>query len=139
MSQASAEPEPARRARIIDEFAAIRQQMMAWKPAVNPHAERFAELQQEILSWFEGDPAEKKIIAEGNLYTLPISPRQNKRTVFNIVGFLRKIGAKRYAVLVPPPLNVVEREIPKERLHLYISEERSGRRTIGEPVLRDAA
>jgi hypothetical protein len=123
------------RAAIVDEFGEISQKMALWAPPMNPHAQRFAELQLQILSWYQNEPAEKKFIAEGTRFRVPVKARKLHREVINIPKLLKIWGMKRIAELWEPPLNVVEREIPKDKHSLYILEECTGNRALGTPVL----
>lgn len=68
-------------------------------------------------------------------YQLPITPQRNKRTVINVAKFCKLLGLSKIAALWAPALNVVEKQISKDKLHLYIAEERSGPREISTPVL----
>lgn len=120
---------------VIDEYAEVRQRMLAWRINVNPHAERFAELQAEILSWCEREKGSSKLILQGDRWILPVSARQMKRSVKNVQKFIEAIGGlKVYAELMPPTLDLVERKLPADKRKEYISEERTGRRMIQEPV-----
>ena len=123
------------RAAIVDEYGEISQKMALWAPPLNPHAQRFAELQLQILSWYQDEAAEQKFIAEGARFKVPVKARKLNRTVVNIPKLLKIFGLKKIAELWEPPLNVIEREIPKDKLELYITEERTGNRALGAPVL----
>lgn len=113
--------------------------MKAWKPNVNPHTARFKELEALILSWGEKLPAGNKLIWEGHSHLVPVSARQNHRWVHDVMGFVRRVGGfKKYVELVPPTLALVESVVPACDLGKYISEELTGRRTIGEPVQNKA-
>lgn len=123
------------RSAVIDEYAEVRQRMLAWRENMNPHAERYQELQAKILSWCESEKAELKIILKGGKWSLPISARQNRRMVKNVARFIEAIGGlKTYAELMPPTLGLVEQYIPADKRAEYITEERTGRRMIQEPV-----
>ena len=123
------------RAAIVDEYGEISQKMAPWAPPLNPHAQRYTELQIQILSWYQNEPAEKKFIAEGARFKVPVTARKLHRTVVNIPKLLKIWGLKRIAELWEPPLNVIERELPKDKHSLYITEERTGTRALGAPVL----
>ncbi len=120
--------------RLVDEYVEVREKWKSWQPPVNPHAARFAELKVRILGWFEKEPADVAFIAEGKSFKLPISARERKRTLKNLPALLRKLGQKWIAENCMPTLGAVEKAIPAEKLSLYIDEERSGPRNIGEPV-----
>jgi len=119
----------------VDEYGVLEARMRAWKPNVNPHAQRFNQLRAEILTWCESDPAGENLILKGQRYTVPVSQRQNHRWVSNVLGFIRLLGgARKYAALVPPTLALVEEHVPKAERGKYISEELTGRRSVGDPV-----
>jgi hypothetical protein len=119
---------------LIDEYVECRERVKAWKPNVNPHAQRYLELQSLILAWYEKSPAEKSAVAEGNSYRLPISARENKRTVVNLAGLVRKLKLSWLLENCKVTLKAIEKAVPKEKLPLYIHEELAGPREIGEPV-----
>ncbi len=37
----------------MDEYVTVRARVMSWRPAVNPHAARFAELESALLATFQ--------------------------------------------------------------------------------------
>lgn len=125
--------------KLVDEFAEARQRCMAWTPAVNPHAARRQELEKLILSWFENSEAAEPIIAAGNRYTVPVSIRENRRTLILIPKLLKRLGQKWVVENFKPTLTSIEKALTKEELQKYMNEERSGPRTIGEPVQHQAA
>lgn len=129
-------------AQLADEYAEVRLRMMAWKPNVNPNAQRFGELATELVARQAGKPAAEQIIVEGERYIVPISPRENKRTVTKPVALyrrLKKLGEKKFLALYKITLGAIDKAIPdaKERAR-YVKEERTGPREIREPVLREA-
>jgi hypothetical protein len=123
------------RALVVDEYGELSQKMALWAPPMNPYAQRNAELQLQILSWYENEPAEKKFIAEGTRFKVPVKARRLKREVINIPKLLKIWGMKKIAELWEPPLNVIEKEVPENKHSLYIKEERTGPRALGSPVL----
>lgn len=125
--------------KIVDEFAVVRQRCMAWTPAVNPHAARRQELEKLILSWFENSEAAEPIIAAGNRYTVPVSMRENSRTLVLIPRLLKRLGQKWVVENFKPTLKSIEKALTKEELAKYVQEERSGARSIGEPVQNQPA
>lgn len=124
---------PAQRAD-VDAYVEARARWKSWQPPVNPHAARYNELQVKILAWFEKESAEAAFIAEGVKYRLPVTMRKNKRTLKNIAALFRKLGQKWVAEHCEPTLDAVEHAIAEDKLDLYIDEERTGSRTLGEPV-----
>lgn len=124
--------------RIVDEFAELGEKMAAWRPNVNPHAARFAELSAQILEFYENCPPQLPLIAEGIRYKLPITARQVKRWPINLMGFFRKIGRDAYLEMCQPTLADIEATIrDKEKRKLYIAEDQSGVRKLGRPVRKE--
>lgn len=127
------------RAEIVDQFVAIREMVKRWKPNVNPHLARFAELEETILGWYEDRPASDKIIAEGELFKLPISAGRMKSSVRNVAAFFKLIGQRKYLSFCLPSLGTINELIPKDQRKRFILTEQTGNRTIGEPVLIETA
>jgi hypothetical protein len=123
---------------LVDEYCDLRERMKAWRPEVNPIAARYAEVSALILAAYESHPAAAPIIAHGRRFDLPITARRIERKISNLAGFFRKIGRDKFLEVCSLTLGAVEREIPKDKLNLYISESQTGHRTIGEPVARQA-
>ena len=126
-------PDPA----LIDEYAELRERMKAWKPNVNPHAARYAEVSALILAAYETWPASEPIVAEGARYKLPVSARRLERKIIDLAAFFKRIGRERYLEICKPTLGAIEKEIPKEKLGLYIEGKETGPRQIGEPVQKE--
>lgn len=129
-----APPIPAIDPALVDEYCDLREKMKAWRPALNPHAARFAELGSLILASADPLPANRPIVAAGARWTLPITARRIQRSVINLAGFFRVVGRDRYLELCSPTLASVEKEIPAEQRAKYIVEAQTGHRTLGEPV-----
>lgn len=121
---------------ILDEFVQVRSRWKAWQPAVNPHSARYEELKATILGWFEKNPADVAYIAEGTSHKIPITMRENKRTVVKVLQLVRKLGLKWVAENCTPTLSAIEKsKLSPEQRKQFITEAREGPRSIGEPVL----
>jgi hypothetical protein len=123
-------------AELADEYSETRGRMQRWKPAINPDAQRFAELAAEMLTRCAAAPAAKSCVVEGATWLVPVTACQRSRVVKNVEGLVRKLGLKRIAELWTPGLGLIEKEIPQDQHGKYISESQSGRRVILEPVPR---
>jgi hypothetical protein len=127
---------------LADEYAIVRQRMMAWKPNVNPDAQRFSALANELLERHAKRPAEERIIVEGEAYKIPISPREVKRTIIKPVAlwrYLKKRGERKILAWYKITLGALDKAIPDEEERAkYVKEERTGSREIGEPVMKQA-
>jgi hypothetical protein len=121
---------------LVDEYCDLGQLMKAWRPNVNPHAARFFQLETLILAHYEKAPKEA-IIAKGTRYVLPVSARRMKRWAINLDRFFKTIGKARYIELCAPTLGAIEHEIRKDKRALYIAEDQTGNRTLGEPARAD--
>lgn len=109
--------------------------MALWSPPMNPYTQEHKELELLILSWYQDKPAKEKFIAQGRTFKVAVKAQKLKRTVVNVPKLIKVLGLKRIAELWEPPLSLIEREIPEDKLPLYIKEERSGPRALGTPVL----
>jgi len=123
---------------LIDEFADMRAKMRAWKPDVNPHAQRFGAVKQQILDCYEGADPEQTYLAEGIVYKLPISACELRRKIKDLYKVFLRLKSKRFVSLCSFTLGALEKAIPKDKLAQYIHEERTGPREIGEPVAKEA-
>ena len=122
------------RAQLIDEFAELREKVKRWKPNVNPHLARFAELEATILGWYEKTPADTAAIAEGERFKLPISACAVKRSIRNVAAFFKLVGQRKFLSICSITLGAIEKELPKDQRAKFITSEQSGARRIGEPV-----
>lgn len=112
--------------------------MMSFKPNVNPHAERFAELSIEILARHAKQPPAKRLIAEGEIYILPISPQENRSKLKNLAALFKKLGLRKFLEHCTVKLSAA-RHLPEDERKKFIVTARTGPREIGEPVLRERA
>ena len=129
-------------AQLADEFGDVRLRFMAWRPEVNPDAQRYYDLSTQLLARQEGKPAAEQLLVEGLKWAVPISACEKKRTITKPVALfrrLKKLSEKRFLALYKITLGAIDKAIPdpKERAR-YVSEERTGPREIREPALREA-
>lgn len=136
-SPARIDDSPKMRAALVDELGDLSLKLAAWRPNVNPYLPRANEIEAIILSWYEKQPPEKTFIAEGSRWKIPVTAQRRKRTVINVLKLIRKWGVGHIAELWEPPLNLIEREVPKEQHKLYIQEAHTGPRSLGDPVMID--
>lgn len=136
-------PKPARKLPLdllIDEYAEVRSRMMAW-PNVNPHAERFEELEQEILRRQENQPKDKALILEGKTFKLPVSAKRFNRWL--LAGAVEKLftrwGKDTFLSVCSPAFGVIDKLVPdKKERATYFGGDHTGARTLGEPVKKIA-
>jgi len=123
--------------KLVDEYTEVRAKCMAWKPAVNPDAARYAELQKELLSWFEGEKGDERkapALLKGTRFTVPVAARENKRTIIQIPKLLKRLGTKWIHENFKPTLKSIETVLTPVEMKKFVTEENSGPRTLGEPV-----
>jgi hypothetical protein len=122
---------PPSRAAIIDEYGELERAIAAFKPA----AQRKAELEKEIASWYEDGPAEAEFTAEGRLYRVLVSPKALKRPIFDMSKLFNLLGKAKFLQVCSVPVGAIDREIPPEKHSAFLGEERTGRRGV-ESVAR---
>jgi len=126
---------PARKA-LVDEYKRVRDKVEAWRPAVNPHAARHAEIEAEILSWVEDEAADQEILLVGNTVNVPISARRKRHTIIHLPQLFKKLGLKWISEHCKPTLGDLKKSpLPPQVLEKFIKETQDGGRTIGEPVV----
>ena len=116
--------------------------MMAWKPNVNPDAERFDELRGKLLTRVAEEPAEVPIQIHGKAFIVPISRCENKSTISDPLALykkLRRLGVEKLLELYTITLTKARKVLTEKEQAKFITTERTGPREIGEPVRKDAA
>ena len=129
-------------AQLADEFAETRLRMMAWKPALNPDAQRYSELSDELLARQADEPAEKRILIEGEKFVVPISPQENSSTITDVGAVYRVIRRKGNDILLGAysiTLAKARKLLSDQQQQKWITTERTGAREIGEPVWKGQA
>jgi hypothetical protein len=128
-------------AALADEYAEVRLRMMAWRPNVNPDAQRFGELAEELLARQLDEPAEKQIQVQGERFIVPISAQHNKSSIIDELGLYKRIrrlvGVEELVKLYKVTLSNARKVLSKTDQAKFIREERTGRREIGEPVVKE--
>jgi hypothetical protein len=128
-------------AQLADEYAEVRLRMMAWKPNVNTHAQRFAQLVTELLSRQAEEPADKLIQVQGDRYIVPISPQENRSKITDAVAVyraVRRLGLKQFLEAYTITLTAARKLLTSKQQEKWIETARTGPREIREPVLREA-
>lgn len=127
---------------LADEYSEVRQRVMAWRPNVNPNAQRFSDLAAELLKRHADDPSDQQIVVEGGRFRVPISARENDSKIIDpkaLYNRLKRFGMETIIGSYSITLTNVRKLLPKAEHAKYISTERTGNRTIGEPVLKERA
>jgi hypothetical protein len=122
-------PSPARgkqRLAIIDEFGQLQQDVDAFKPKKDRHA----ELRDQIASWYEKEPARQPFVEHGLRFTLQVSECANERTVSSMSKLFKFLGVEAFLKLCKLPLGAVDAAVPKIRHKEFLTEEPTGPRKI---------
>jgi hypothetical protein len=125
---------------LADEYSEVRLRMMGWKPNVNPHAERFGELDAELLRRAERYPPHYTLQVPGNKFIVPISAQENRTTIVDPAAVYRCVRVRGLNVLLAHykiTLASIRKLFTEEKQLQFLSTARTGPRTIGEPVLAD--
>lgn len=138
------DPTPAKElsdAQLADEFAETRLRMMAWRPNVNPDAQRFTELSTELLARQIGKPADQQILVEGEKWKVPITPQEQKTTITDrmaVYRVIRKLGVETVVETYTITLAAIRKLLTQKQQAKLLKTERTGNREIREPVLKEA-
>ena len=99
-------------------------------------------LSAEIQSWHKDSAASKGPTENGEDYQIQLSPKRNERTLrdkrraFNVL--MRALGRDGLIAVIEIPMGVLDKTIPKSAQKAFMSEERSGYRTLTVVALRAA-
>lgn len=136
----AAQPTPAKDLQLpqlVDEYTEVRSRCLAFKPNVNPDAERFAELEGEILSRVAKEKPAKRLVLEGELYRLPISPCESRTKLRSVTALFKKLGLRKFLQHCTVKLSAA-RHLGEDGKK-YLITKRTGPREIGEPVRKQVA
>ncbi len=126
-------------AQLADEYAETRLRMMAWRPEVNPDAQRFGDLGDELLRRQEDKPADQQIIVDGAVYRVPISPRENRTSIVDplaVYRIVRREGVGAVLRAYTITLAKIRKVLSEAQQEKCLKTERTGPREIREPVLK---
>jgi hypothetical protein len=130
---APAMPSDAVRRAKLDEYGEITRRLALCEP----DEERAAVLKAEIQSWHESAPADEPIVDRGERWEIQMSPRRNERSItdkrkaFNLLK--KSLGLDGVIAVIDIGLGVLDKHIPKSAQKAFVTEERSGCRTL-KPV-----
>jgi hypothetical protein len=123
--------------KLVDEYVEVRKHCAAWKPSVNPHAARLAQLEPLLteMAGFNPVQAKETFVLRGDQFVVPLSARRLKRTILQIPKLFKLLGTKWVAEHCAPTLTDLEKSsLTEKQLKSFILEEQSGQRTLGEPA-----
>jgi hypothetical protein len=101
-------------------------------------------LSAEIQGWHKDDAGDVPVIDRGHLYEIQLSPRRNERTIFSKLkawnALKKALGLHGLIALINIPMGeVLDKHIPKSAQKAFVSEERSGYRTLTVVALHPAS
>ena len=121
--------------KLVDEYVEVREKCRAWRPEVNPNAARLAELQPLLIALAGSTDPERPLTLKGKKHVVPVSRCELRRTILRIPALFRRLGAKWVAEHCKPTLTALEKSpLSPEELASFIHQDRTGPRTLGEPV-----
>ena len=116
----------------IDRYGELQRQIDLFAPVLAEHK----ELKAEIAGWFDSHPPDQPAIAQGDLWTIQLTAKENERTITDQkVAFatLRKFAGSLDGViaLINIPLgNAIDKLIPKPLHKAFLKQERTGTRSL---------
>lgn len=119
------------RATLIDEYGELCRQMDEMKPVIA----RYKELGSMLQSWYVDTPADQSVTAQGRLYSLQISPRDNQTTIKDIRKVYRVLGVAKFLKLCSITLKAVKENVDAGVYEGLVETHRTGFRTL-KTVLR---
>lgn len=126
---------------LIDECGDLRRKADLWQPNVNPHLQRLAEVEAQLLALQADADPEQPIVLEGARWKIPISAcrKQAKLIASRLPVLFKRLGQEWVLENCAPTLAAVRSAIPKDQHKSFIQETRGTVRTLGNPVLKEAA
>jgi hypothetical protein len=122
--------ETALRIKTIDEYGEVKRRLAL----AEPDEQRAKVLREQIESWHKDDANDQPVVERGLVYEIQLSPRRNERTVtdkkkaFNVLK--KALGLEGLIALLDVPFGIFDKNIPKSAQHAFVTEERSGYRTL---------
>lgn len=107
-----------------------------------PDAALAASLKDEIQERHKDGAGDQPATERGNVYEIQLSARQKKRTIvdrrkaFNLLK--RRLGIDGLIAALEIPLGILDKTVSKSEQDTFVSEERSGHRTLTVVALNAA-
>ena len=118
-------PKALTREQKIDRYGELDRQVQAFQPTAAEHQ----LLKDEIKSWYQDHPADQAAIAEGGLYTVQVSPRENESQV-DKPKLLKLVGRIEFLKLCQVTLKAVKESLGEGKLAELVTKERTGSRKL---------
>jgi hypothetical protein len=123
--------------KLVDEYSEMRGKASLWVPPVNPHAKRLAELEKQLVTITDKQPADADLVLCGSRYSVPVGPKRIKRTIENVGELFDRLAPEWIRMHCIPNLGDLDKVLkgftPEDRAK-FISESRELSRTIGAPI-----
>jgi hypothetical protein len=95
---------------------------------------RREELKALIASWYDKEPADKAFVADGKLWSVPVSERAPKREIVDMAALYKELGETKFLLLCGFRLEDADRHVSEQVRQLAIRKDRIGKRTLGRPL-----
>lgn len=118
------------RAKIVDEYGEVTRRLALCAP--DEQMEKL--LRDKINGWFENDPREGPLTANGRKWQVQLSAKRNQRTfsdkkkAFNLLR--KRLGFDGLIAVLDIPLGVLDKNASDSERACFLVEERSGSRTL---------
>lgn len=114
------------RAAIIDELGKLDAELAAMKPK----EARRKELSEQVIEWFQDEPAEKAVAASGARFTVVVSPRGNQRSILSIPKLFKRLGERTFLTNCSIALGALDNLLTKAEIGKFVGEARTGPRKV---------
>lgn len=122
------------RAARIDRYGAVCRLIETARLDLDPLEAEKKRLEAEIRGWFDKQDPDHVETVHGKLYAVTIGARRLKRTV-DVAAAIAKLGRQTFDRYATIAFGVLDKLIPSEEQTGIIASERSGDRSITDPVL----
>jgi hypothetical protein len=110
----------------VDEYGELCRQVAAFKPVLD----RQKALEREIASWYDEQAPEEAYEVEGTVYTVQISARKRERRITDLPALFKHLGKLEFVRWCTFPLSAIDKLIDKDLQSEFLTEERTGSRTV---------
>lgn len=121
---------PKQKAAIVDEYGEICRKIDEAETRLDEARQRAAELEAEILTWCEGQPAADAVLFEGKTFIAKVSARSLKRTIVDLGKVYGMFGKDKFLSFCSFPLGVIDKLLQPSEIEQLVKSERIGRRTV---------
>lgn len=137
MAKKADTPKEPTREEIIDELGRLDAEIAA--DGIATKLTRIKTLRETVRAWSETEPAEKPLLYEGKAYSVTLTPRENQRSIRSLQAVYKALGIAKFIVACSLTLKALEEAVGKENIGKYVTEERTGSRTVATFARKPAA